>query len=180
MVLTLVGCGGATASSLEGTTDPTDASHADARPSDAGGDARLGDGGCLADEPVEGSACASGQSVCSRGDPCCIGYMWSCDTSAGVWRKLGLGCACRPPVDAGSFTCGTRTCGGASVCLDQAPGIRYADGGTPPNSYSCADLPAQCRSTPTCACVLPLAPSSCLVPRCQESGGHVTLYCMGQ
>jgi len=66
----------------------------DAHTADA---ARPADGGCI--DPVVGEACTETSSACGQvGDPCCIGYVWQCQS--GAWAKEGLGCACHVVPDA--------------------------------------------------------------------------------
>lgn len=176
IVALIAACGGATTAALDA---------ADASPDDAA----TGDGGCLVQEPAEGTACGPGQSVCSTGDACCVGYVWGCDATTHKWKKWGLGCACRLdaghdapaiPIDAGPFACGNVTCGGSQYCTDHPPGIRGPDGSTFPDAYNCDPLPAACSGNPTCACVVPTLGGSCQVASCSASGGHVTVTCLGQ
>ena len=81
--LLLAGCSGS-------TSNETSAGAGGGGGIDGGGGA---DGGCVT--AVEGVGCIASQTPCMpAGDPCCIGYMWSCDPTSGTWRKMGLGCAC--------------------------------------------------------------------------------------
>ncbi len=143
-----------------------------------GGDAST-DGGCI--QPVEGASCSSNDVACQPpGNICCVGYSWMCQN--GSWFKAGVGCACQVTVDAGPFACGpSLTCDGTQkICIDQAPGIAYADGGTPPDSFSCNPIPSACLSTPTCACVVAQKPCPTQVSSCDDTSGGVKVYCMGQ
>ena len=88
--LSLAACGG--------TVHPeaTDGATSDAA-SDATSDSPSGDAACIT--PVEGTSCTSASVACPMvGDPCCIGYVWTCggpgSGGASVWTKSGLGCAC--------------------------------------------------------------------------------------
>jgi hypothetical protein len=100
--------------------------------------------------------CACGEAVCS-------GRSWSCSSCPGP------------------FACGDRACQTGEVCLERAPGIRYADGGTPPNYYECRKVPAKCAGNETCGCVKPLAQAElmCWGAQCDDTSGHVMLGCMG-
>jgi hypothetical protein len=84
--------------------------------------------------------------------------------------------------DGGSAMCGTQTCTAAEYCSYQPPGIDAGspDGGPPPDYHTCQPLPAVCTSMPTCACVVPLLPASCLNPMCSEAAGAVSVTCMSQ
>jgi len=136
-----------------------------------------GDGGCI--DPVEGTSCSANDVACQpQGNVCCIGYEWACQS--GAWTKLGVGCACQA-ADAGPFACGSATCSGSEYCVDQAPGIALPDGGTPPDSFTCSELPPACEATPTCSCVK--ANGACAptqVASCDESNGQVTVHCLGE
>ncbi len=172
LVVTLVACGGLASSpsadaGADGTASPPGAS-------DAAIDTGVRDAAaCLADEPTEGSACAPGQTVCSSGDPCCRGYVWSCDAATSTWRRFGLGCAC--VVDAGrtSVTCGTQTCAANEYCTTAGGGPRPLDGGNN-TTYKCTQLPARCVATPTCACIHPEPSTGC---SCADVGGHPAITC---
>ena len=147
-----------------------------ASPLDGGGDGATGDGGCIA--PTEGASCSPNDVACQPpGDVCCVGYAWMCQN--GVWVKAGVGCACYV---GGPFACGpSTTCNSKQqYCVDQAPGIALPDGGTPPDSYSCGSMPADCASYPTCACVTAHNPCPTQVSSCTENNGEVTVHCMGQ
>jgi hypothetical protein len=146
-----------------------------------GGDGGGGDGGCI--DPVEGSNCSTSDVACQPpGDICCVGYSWMCFN--GQWKKMGVGCACQVEAglpEGGPFACGGTTCDSpGQVCVDQAPGIALPDGGVPPDSYSCGSLPAACAGDPTCACVSAHDPCSTQLSGCDESGGAITVHCMGQ
>jgi hypothetical protein len=179
----IIACGGSTASvGGDGNGDGADGSaDADSNGRDGSKDAAMGDGSCL--EPVEGSACTPGQSVCaSGGDICCIGYAWLCDATTHTWKKEGVGCACirdagpadtgRP--DAGPFACGNDTCNGEQYCWTVSGGPQLPDGGTP-SSSTCQNIPAACLATPTCDC-LKAHQTSC-GDMCRDDGGHLTVQC---
>jgi hypothetical protein len=184
--LAIVACGGSTASVVgDGNGNGGDDGGTDGASNtpDGSSDAALGDGGCLATEPVEGSACTPGQSVCaSGGDICCIGYAWQCDPTTRTWRKEGVGCACivdagspdtgRP--DAGSFACGNDLCNGAQYCLTVSGGAQLPDGGTN-SSSTCQDIPAACLATPTCACLK--AHQTTCGDMCSDQIGHLSVQC---
>ena len=130
---------------------------------DAGADAAAQDGGCVSPEPAEGDACNEGQTVCQTGDPCCIGYAWSCDGSSHTWRRYGLGCACRVDAgaidagldagpDAGAFVCGNLICTGTEYCKQSIASAPPPDGG-PQVWNECIPIPAACTPTPTCECL---------------------------
>ncbi|MEO7110840.1 MAG: hypothetical protein ABI183_10410 [Polyangiaceae bacterium] len=75
--------------------------------------------------------------------------------------------------------CGdTLTCTATQYCLVEPPGIAFEDGGTPPTSYACVDIPAACSSSPTCDCIE--APAPCDVASCSTSSGGITLNCLGE
>jgi hypothetical protein len=74
-----------------------------------------------------------------------------------------LGCSSRSPPAAaadaldsqrdapdlrGSLTCGDKSCGANTICVEVVPGT---DGGTP--QFSCDSIPTACASQPTCACL---------------------------
>ena len=176
-----VACGGATNADVGGDPDASSDS------------ASNGDGGCI--NPTEGQACAPADRACSPGgDICCIGYAWLCDGSTHKWTKAGVGCACLPPPmdagtdadaharnDGGPWACGTTTCSAAQFCEDHPPGIRFPDGGVPPDAYDCTLLPQACRANPTCACVKAAIGNTgaCMVASCDESDGHVEVHCLG-
>jgi hypothetical protein len=194
---------GSTSPDAADTTDAStsDTSTSDTSPStdtsssDATGDVThldTGDGGCV--YPVEGADCTSTASACAQeGDPCCIGYVWNCQS--GKWVKLGLGCACLPkdtgvadtggevsdakPVDAGPFACGSVTCTPDQICTARPPGVP-TDASPPPIYYSCMTMPSACVATPTCDCVKAHVDASCSPTTCSvDASGHVTLGCMG-
>jgi len=145
-------------------------------PIDGGGDSSTGgDGGCIS--PTEGASCSPNDVACQPADICCTGYSWMCQNA--VWAKAGVGCAC---FVGGPFACGpSATCNSKSqFCVDQAPGIALPDGGTPPDSFSCSSLPAECTSYPTCACVSQHDPCPTSLASCDDSNGEVTVHCMGQ
>ncbi|MBI2395563.1 MAG: hypothetical protein HYV09_38715 [Deltaproteobacteria bacterium] len=172
-----IGCGGSV-----GESSPSNGHDAAA---DGTTDAALGDGGCLL--PTEGAACKSTDVVCPPvGDVCCIGYVWSCESSSGTWRKLGLGCPCVPEdtgaedgvvADTGQFTCGSSACSAGQICTKRPPGI--PTDGPPPLYYSCYPMPTACLSTPTCECVKANIGGMCTVTDCTVEDGHVVLGCMG-
>jgi hypothetical protein len=140
------------------------------------------DGGCIA--PVEGASCSQSDVACQPpGDICCVGYAWMCQN--GQWTKAGVGCACQVEAgvpDGGPFACGpSATCNSSTqYCVDQAPGIAFPDGGTPPDSYTCNSLPTACALDPTCACVTAHNACPTSVASCDDTGGQVTVHCMGQ
>jgi hypothetical protein len=158
-------CGGATlapAPQKDGGESKDAGTPIDARTQDAPG---VGDGGCI--NPVVGEACTDTSAACPQpGDPCCIGYEWSCQS--GAWAKLGLGCACRVEPDAG---------------LDAGP-----DCGQPPEpTYSCAAADAAPRDGGVCGAYGvdggaggPTYPLGCVVTlsTCNSSfGGAQTCNC---
>jgi hypothetical protein len=167
---TLIGTGG---------HDPGDGGPGDGGP---GGGVGPGDGGCL--EPTEGASCTTAETACQPpGDPCCLGYVWSC--VSGTWQKLGLGCACQPPPT--PFACGNTTCSGDQYCQDHPPGIPPPpDAGPLGDTYVCVSLPASCSPVAYCGCVqasIP-APDPCSSANpgvtCDDDGqGHVTVHCLG-
>lgn len=74
--------------------------------------------------------------------------------------------------DAGSYACGTLTCGSHQVCLHPCSGFDSGMGGPPP---VCIDVPAACDGTPTCDCVRPsLCPTPTPMPAehpaCSQTG----------
>ena len=148
-------------------------------PNDGDGGVTRGDGGCF--YPVQGAKCSTGDVSCVQGNPCCDGK-WDCTN--GRWNLLMFGCACLPADagwDAGPFVCGGATCTASQMCVDQAPGIAFPDGGTPPHSYSCSGIPSACAPNPTCACVK--ANGACAptgLASCDENAGHITVHCLGQ
>ena len=141
------------------------------------------DGGCVT--PAQGAACTTDQSTCSTGgDACCIGYMWSCVSSAGgyTWQKLGLGCPCRAPVDggadaarrdAGPIVCGGKTCAANEYCKTASGGAQPPDGGSN-ISYSCNPSPAACFAAPTCDCLKANGAGGCM---CNEVDGWPSVTC---
>ena len=77
-----------------------------------------------------------------------------------------------PPTAAdGGFDCEDLVCGPQQRCEIRSGGAVRADGSTS-HSRSCLDLPAPCRSNPTCAC---LASTGESMPRCNDVDGHVRL-----
>ena len=163
--LMLAACGGTNSALLDNTND-SDAS-------------TKGDSGGSCVHPTVGESCAVSQQACSEGDACCTGHSWSCEN--GKWTEVAMGCPCKiEPVDAGGpFACGpSLTCKGSDYCVDQPPGIAFADGGTPPNSYECIPTPIECNTTSTCGCVSPFA--SCQVASCDDPNGNVTVSCLGE
>ena len=94
----LAACGGSTLSAPPAGGDGGASRDAALRHDGATSDAPpSGDGGCI--DPVVGEACTSTGSACPQvGDPCCIGYVWSCQN--GSWAQLGLGCSCEVHPDA--------------------------------------------------------------------------------
>ena len=137
------------------------------------------DGGCIT--PTEGQSCSTSDVACQPpGDICCVGYAWMC--SNGTWTKAGVGCACQVEAGLSDFACGpSAMCSAqAQTCIDQAPGIAYPDGGVPPDSYSCTALPSACANDRTCACVTAHDPCPTAVASCDDTGGAVTVHCMGQ
>jgi hypothetical protein len=115
------------------------------------------------------------------GNPCCIGYVWSCDSTSHTWVQLGLGCACvSDDAGAGPFACGSETCAGNRICTSTDPGVAPADGAVLTPFYACADVPAACASNPTCDCVKANIGPSCYAYDCTtDANGHVTVRCMG-
>jgi hypothetical protein len=136
-----------------------------------------GGGDCIA--PTVAEACSAGDVACQPANPCCTGYEWVC--MGGSWQQSGLGCACMTPVP---FACGQMTCTGSDFCMDSPPGIEGPDGGVPPDSFTCAPLPAACAATPTCACIgeamgpgdpcSPAFGAMCTV----DAEGSVTIVCV--
>jgi hypothetical protein len=186
MCFAFLACGGSTSSSNGGTDDggATDAT--------TDGTGARGDGGCFVSEPVEGSACSLGQTICDSGNACCRGYAWSCETGAnlttGTWKKLGLGCACVPDAgqndagqteagqsDAGPFGCGSSTCNGAQYCQVVSGGAQLPDGGTNTSSQ-CIDIPPACASNPTCDCIKQNG-QTC-GDLCSVQNGHIEVQCL--
>ena len=148
----------------------------------------LVDASCIT--PIEGAACSKSDVACPMdGDPCCIGFVWSCggfSAPAGdTWTKVGLGCACRE--DAGgpespppaSFPCGSTTCDAGALCEDFAPGIAPPDGGTLPDYFTCSTIPSECASKPTCDCIRKHMPSGCFGTCTVDASGNPTVHCMG-
>jgi hypothetical protein len=181
-------CGGTTtlvptdASTESSSTLKDGAAESSSTPKDGSAEsAAAGDGGCLMQQPEVDASCAMNESVCEQGDPCCIGYEWTC--AGGHWSKVGLGCACR--VDAGSdagdeagqadaapFTCGTHTCDPQRQYCEYAYSNIPTDAGP---SIGCESFDAGC-ATPSCACIgvrfSATSPGSC---GCyQSSSGAVT------
>jgi hypothetical protein len=188
----LLACGGTTAPGTRlvvgddvDTEAGVDAPPGDARAEATSGDAGSGsDGGCIS--PTVGEACTAGESACQPHDPCCAGYMWTCDSS-GTWQQTGLGCACQAVPDAGPFACGDKTCLEGTYCTAQPPGIVAADGGMIATAYTCVPVPAGCASAPTCACIESTLPSfdACStkspgVTCDSDPAGHVTVHCIGE
>lgn len=143
-----------------------------------------GDGGCV--QATQGASCKPSDVACGTGgDVCCTGF-FAC--MSGKWVQEYPGCACMvdfdagkdaAPADAGPFTCGpSLTCMPGSYCVDQPPGVAF-DGGPPPDYFSCDPIPAACAATPTCACVKANGACPTSVVSCDESGGHVTVHCLG-
>jgi hypothetical protein len=69
------------------------------------------------------------------------------------------------------------------MCTDTPPSIASLDGGTPPDYWACDAIPAACRTTPTCACIVPALKgiSLCHPSNCTEdTQHHVWITCMGQ
>jgi hypothetical protein len=200
MSLGLAGaCGGSTSegSPLGGDGGGVDGQSVDSSSSSDGA-------ACLMNDPIEGSACTPGQTVCSHGNICCIGYVFYCDPARNVWEKQGVGCACMVgdmdagggdapsdappdvivPHDAGPFACGPSvTCSANQYCTDQPPGIPGPDGSVIPDFFSCTDFPAACGATPTCACITPMLPPNCTqqpAAGCsQDAEGNITVHCLG-
>jgi hypothetical protein len=168
LLVTAAACGGTTA----GITGPEDA----ATEHDTSDASSSGDGGCLLAEPTEGSACTPGQTVCDRGvDMCCRGYAWLCDPSQHVWRKEGVGCACKVDgVDAGPFACGDKTCAADEYCTMAGGGAHLPDAGSNV-TYSCTKIPAACEPAPSCPCLVANA-STC--GGCGETDGHLKITCL--
>ena len=185
------GCGGTTSPGLD---DQTADAAVDGAATDASGSA---DAACVV--ATVGAACSAASAACQPADPCCAGYLWTCDPSTHVWEKAGLGCACVGPGDAGGsdadasraedagpFACGGLTCPGDAYCTDTPPGINFADGGRPPDYFACTKIPASCAATPTCACIEASLPSgdacstrSPAVTCVDQGAGRVTLHCQG-
>lgn len=200
LFLLLAGCSGST------STDTTPGSGGNGVTDGAAEGAA--DAGCVT--AAEGAGCSASQIPCMpTGDPCCIGYMWTCDPTSGTWHKSGLGCACTvqdaaeetvtdatsdskdgaPDGDApvetsfdagGPFACGSTTCPADQICTGRPPGIPV-ETSPPPIYYSCMDFPAACKSTPTCECVKTnINPGMCTVTDCSiDAEGNITLGCMG-
>jgi hypothetical protein len=166
-------CSGATASI---DSSPDGATSDGASSDGASGD---GGGGCLTQDPDEGSACTSGQTVCDRGvDVCCRGYAWVCDSLTHTWQKAGLGCACKPdagPPDAGFFTCGDKTCAPDEYCTTASGGVPLPDAGSN-TSYTCTKIPPACAAAPTCACLESNGGASC--GNCNDTSGHIEVTCL--
>jgi hypothetical protein len=185
-------CGGVFLAGDDGGADSgKDAISSDGGESDGAGtcdlhDPPTGPGGCLMEDPAEGSCCRSGQSICETGDPCCVGYVWACQS--GKWQKEGLGCACMLDAgsgdaakgdDAGPTSCGKLTCKSGEVCVVQesseGPCLRPDDAGVCPppttstggcctystTTYQCQPEPASCDGHLTCGCATSLCQCEC-------------------
>lgn len=145
---------------------------------DGGGkhDGSSGDGGACV-HPVLDESCTTSQKVCGQvgqGNPCCDAA-WRCID--GKWQSLAADCACEETI-----TCGDKTCTAGQYCQVQPPGIALEDGGVPPTSYECVNVPAACAGNDTCACLENSPP--CLVASCTDSNGEVatlpTVNCVGE
>jgi hypothetical protein len=181
-------CGGTTpsaptdASTESSSTSKDGAADSSSTPNDGSAESTaVGEGGCLMQEPEVDASCTGNESVCEQGDPCCIGYEWTC--TGGHWSKLGLGCSCQVdagsdaadeagPADAGPFMCGTHTCDPQRQYCEYAYSNVPTDAGP---SMGCASFDAGC-ATASCACigasVSATSPGSC---GCyQSSSGAVT------
>ena len=164
-----------------GTSSPLlDSSDGGGSSSDGGGkrDASRdgGDGGACV-HPVAGESCTTSESVCGQvgqGNPCCD-QAWRCID--GKWQSFAAECACEE-----SVTCGDKTCTAGQYCQVQPPGIALEDGGIPPTSYTCMNVPAACAGNDTCACLESSPP--CLIDTCTDSNGEVptlpTVNCIGE
>lgn len=165
-------CGGTTvaapadAAAESSSTSGDGAAESSSTPKDGSAESTPpGDGGCLTEEPRVGASCTENQSVCGQGDPCCIGYEWSC--VGDHWSKLGLGCSCRVDAggdagsdggneaghaDAGPFTCGTHTCDPEQqYCEYSYSGVAMPGTDAGPR-IGCESFDAGC-ATPSCACI---------------------------
>jgi hypothetical protein len=154
-------CSGATtsaptdASTESSSTSKDGAAESSLTPKDGSAESGpAGDGGCLAKEPEVDASCTGNESVCEQGDPCCIGYEWTC--AGGHWSKLGLGCSCRidagsdaGQADAGPFTCGTHTCDPQRQYCEYGYSNIPTDAGP---SIGCESFDAAC-ATASCACI---------------------------
>lgn len=165
-------CSGSTAS-IDGSPD---GSTSDAAATD--GSTSGGDGGCLKQDPLEGTPCTPGQSVCDTGvDLCCRGYAWLCNPTKHTWEKAGLGCACLPDAgqhDAGYFACGEKTCAPNEYCTTASGGVPLPDAGNN-TTYTCSPIPPACAASPTCTC---LESNGAGCGNCTESNGHLEVTCL--
>jgi hypothetical protein len=169
LLTSLAGCGGVVSTISGGDGGGSDARPDGTRP-DAGSCGTIGGptgpDGCLETEPLVGSCCEVGQSICGTGDPCCVGYVWAC-TEENVcdidgchvehwWEMEGLGCACpveaggpdashdaKPdvaPHEAGLVPCGTQACPPTDICVTTESGggpcLEPNDAGGCPGGYT--------------------------------------------
>jgi hypothetical protein len=207
LTLTASACGGVQLSNL-GSEGGTDSSSNDGNiVGDAGTcgivDAAVGDGGCFLETPTQGSCCVPGQSICQKGDPCCVGA-WQCNGETKTWEMEALGCACEidaapPPLDAPSpdagvpTECGKIVCNSHEICVVQTstagPCIAENEAGMCPphttlvggcctyssSTYSCEPEPASCDGTLSCGCAASLCSCECT----GASGSTLQCACLG-
>ena len=107
--------------------------------------------------------CVDGPADCSEPEQIVCGcdgnlYRSPCDANLAHVDVVN-GCETPP----GKFRCGTQFCtSGAQYC------VRYLF------AYACADLPAACGTTPTCACIAEPKCNACTV----SADGIVTVECV--
>ncbi|MFO0670744.1 MAG: hypothetical protein U0235_14120 [Polyangiaceae bacterium] len=174
------GCEGTVISTASNTgsdsgTDASVSTGADAA-TDGGSDVtRLdADGGKATTCPgaKEGDACAKEGEHCSPSpctDPCQFCNSLVC--TGGKWQGMeAFPMAC--------FPCGGKQCKPTEYCLAFHAGVAFADGGTPPPTYSC-ELLANCGPGCSCATASAKGKGQCDPGSCSVSGGGPTVDCYG-